>query len=315
MAPVCDAPKEESTEAFDDGFESPVSSQPCRLYRQPVPRLLPPGLTVLQDAVSEEAALAAYHFTCREGGRRWGTYFTLEGEGSADAGELPLRQRGVEPEVESMAKQLLADFWRSGAGELMQPDLAHVHGFSVWAVVGGVGMETKYHVDYAEIYRRRTNCVVPPLHSITIQVSPVQSEQVEGGTFGAHIEGLAHYSKHGYKCRRRPTEPGTDAPTDDWEKDPGWQYAPYKFRQATLSSGELMHATQRADSTPTLPPRVRAPNPTPPHNQVSFLTHAAQCVGGPRAIGAWSSGSIHLAEWRARRRRGLLSIPRSSIAR
>ena len=238
-SPGTDVPNAEDTEAFDDGFESPVSSQPCRLLRQPVPSRLPPGLTILQDAVSEEAALAAYDFTSREGGKQWGTYFRLEGDGTdAETGELMLSRRGVEPEVEAMAVQLLQDFWRSGAGELMQLDLAHVHGFSVWAVVGGIGTETKYHVDYAEVYRRRTNCVVPPLHSITIQVAPVQSDQVEGGMFGAHVEGLAHYTKHGYKCRRRPVAPGADSPTDDWGKDPGWQYAPYKFRQATLSSGE-----------------------------------------------------------------------------
>ena len=55
------------------------------------------------------------------------------------------------------------------------PDLEHVHGFSVWAVVGDVGFKTAYHLDYAEVFRHRTNVIRPPLHAATLQVGPAGS--------------------------------------------------------------------------------------------------------------------------------------------
>merc|ERR1712224_1123775 len=39
-------------------------------------------------------------------------------------------------------------------------------------------------------------------------------------------------------------------PTSDWQIDPGWTYAPYKFRQGTLSSGELPHACDKVRRWP-----------------------------------------------------------------
>ena len=61
-------------------------------------------------------------------------------------------------------------------------------------------------MDYAEVFRRRTNIVAPAIHAATLQVSPVAADggDVEGGTFGAHAGGLAHYRAPGYKTRARP---------------------------------------------------------------------------------------------------------------
>ena len=67
-------------------------------------------------------------------------------------------------------------------------------------------------------------------------------KDIEGGTFGAHVDGLEHYIRHGYKCKWGSKPADADAPTADWGIDPGWRYASYRFRQATLSSGELPHA-------------------------------------------------------------------------
>lgn len=152
------------------------------------------------------------------------------------------------PQVEDLAERLLCDFWRSSAGKLLRADLSNVHGFGIWAVIGGVGLETAYHVDYAEMYRRRTNCIVPPLHAATLQVSPVAPDEIEGGTFAAHSDGLEHYQRHGYKCRRQPPTEGL--PTSDWGTSAGWTYAPYTFRQATLSNGELPHACDKVKRWP-----------------------------------------------------------------
>ena len=148
----------------------------------------------------------------------------------------------------------LRSLFARGAGELLRDDLEHVHGFSVWAVIGGVGFETAYHVDYAEMYRRETNVIRPPVHALTLQVSPLpeglEPGAVVGGTFGAHVDGLEHYRRTGYKTRKCPVTEG-DTPTADWGSDAGWQFAPYRFNQATICSGELPHAADKVKAWPT----------------------------------------------------------------
>lgn len=255
-------------EPFCDGFTpGSCGGKPTRLLRNPKAANLGEALTVLPDVVTERTARDAYNFTVSRPieERSWGTYLRLLGE-DAD-GELQVELRGAEPEVEAVAAALLREFWRS-TSKLLRPDLKHVHGWSIWAVAGGVGAETAYHVDYAEIFRRKTNILVPPVHAATLQISPVGDGEVEGGTFGAHSGGLAHYSANGHKCcKSRPrcaaidlSAEGGDAsgaaaggaareqkqhdkPTPDWMEDPGWTYVPYKFRQGTLSMGELPHAS------------------------------------------------------------------------
>ena len=244
--------------AFDDGFAPSTTSAPTRLLRQPPLAKLKPGLTLLQNAISEEVARAAFTFTvARPPGneRQWGTYLRLVG--SDELGRLQLESRGAEPDVEELAQRIMHDFVLA-CGDIIRPDLRHVHGFSVWGVSGELGSETRYHLDYAEIYRRETNIIVPPLHAATVQVSPVTSDQVEGGTFGAHTAGLAHYATHGYKASKLNSGYQTGGPpTADWgNSDSGWEKAPYRFRQATLCSGELPHAADRIIKWPPHVPRV-----------------------------------------------------------
>lgn len=231
-------------ELFDDGFEPPsaVGAQ-CQLLRNPLPANLGPGLTVIPDAIPEAVALEAFRLSStrrlQERDREtWGTYLKLRGEHPENPGQLDLEQRGAEPDVEAVAAQILQAFWET-SGSLLREDLRHVHGFSVWAVVGNRG--TAYHVDYAEVYRRGTNVLIPPVHAITLQVSPVSPEEVEGGTFGAHRGALEHYRRFGYKARRDTAKRTMkqQQPTSDWDVDPGWTFAPYRFRQATLCRGDL----------------------------------------------------------------------------
>ena len=193
-----------SAEAYDDGFAPRSCPTAGRLLRQPASPTLPAGMTVMQGAVDPALALEAYEYTAALG-QPWGTYLTSNGESAP--GELELRPIGAEPEVESLAARLLASFWRRGAAQLCGADLEHVHGFSVWAVVGDVGFKTAYHLDYAEVFRHpnpnpdpnphpspspspspgpgsgpspsptpdqvfrhRTNVIRPPLHAATLQV-------------------------------------------------------------------------------------------------------------------------------------------------
>eukprot|EP00965_Chrysotila_dentata_P060642 2009285-Pleurochrysis_carterae.AAC.4 len=49
-----------------------------------------------------------------------------------------------------------------------------------------------YHVDYSEPYRHKTNVICPPIHAVTLQLTPLPTGfVVEGGMFGAHIDGCA----------------------------------------------------------------------------------------------------------------------------
>lgn len=236
-------------EPFDDGFVPSSCNQPAQLQRQPSPAKLPPGLTVITDAVDPELALHLYEYTVQRN-EPWGAYIRLE---SFDKeGSVVLSAGGTEPDVEMLSIDTLHSLFSRSLGKLIQDDLKHVHGFSVWAVLGGVGFETAYHMDYAEMYRRETNIIRPPIHGLTLQVCPLPADllagQVVGGTFGAHLDGLDHYRRTGYKTRKQPTT--GDAPTADWGSDAGWMYVPYKFNQATICSGELPHAADKVKAWP-----------------------------------------------------------------
>ena len=241
----------DAAEPFDDGFIPPTKlDAPTKLLRNAQPSKLN-GLHVLPNAISESAAREAYKFTTSRprdepGQQEWGTYFKIDGEDGS--GKLQLHLRGAEPEVETLAATLLQEFY-STARDLLKPDLSKIHGFSVWAVVGGPNTETAYHIDYAEVFRRQTNVIIPPIHAATLQVAPIEEgdTQVLGGKFGANSGGLEHYRKLGYKARRDPGKRHPRYPTSDWVEgeNAGWSFAPYTFRQATLSSGELPHAADR----------------------------------------------------------------------
>ena len=159
------------TEPFDDGFVPSTCLNPTRLLRQPTPRHLPPGMTLIADAIEPELARETYEFTAALG-EPWGTYLTLQGETSP--GELSVSRVGAEPvRVPRTGAQVIPAAERAA---LLRDDLKHVHGIGVWAVVGGVGFTTAYHLDYAEVYRRCTTLIRPPLHAGTLQVSLLQPD-------------------------------------------------------------------------------------------------------------------------------------------
>jgi hypothetical protein len=209
---------------------------------------------VIPEAVDEALAREAFAFSSSYAGS-WGTYLELDGldpDGSprlrASSGSL------CEPDVAALALRLVRSLLQRGTGPLLLPDMDRVHGFSLWSVQGGVGQMTEYHIDYAEVYRRETGIIRPPLHAVTLQLSPVDQADIEGGTFGAHVSGLGHYAKHGYKCRLAPPQSG--CPTPDWDTDSGWKFAPYAFNQATVSAGDVPHASSRVTKWPAHTPRV-----------------------------------------------------------
>lgn len=246
--------------AFDDGFQPPRCPHLSRMLPQPALRSdrLCPGngrqLVVIPEAVDDSLAREAFAFSSKYAGS-WGTY--LELNGLEPDGSPRLRASSGsdgEPDVTALALRLVKSLLRRGAGSLLLPDLDRLHGFSLWSVQGGVGQMTEYHVDYAEIYRRETGIIRPPLHAITLQLSPVDPEDIEGGTFGAHVGGIEHYAQHGYKCRLAPPQGGY--PTPDWCTDAGWRHAPYAFNQATVSAGDLPHASSRVVKWPVHIPRV-----------------------------------------------------------
>jgi hypothetical protein len=211
-------------------------------------------LVVIGEAVDDSLAREAFAFSSTYGGS-WGTY--LEVDGQEPDGSPRLRASSGsdgEPDVAALALRLVLSLLRRGAGPLLLPDLDRLHGFSLWSVQGDVGQMTEYHIDYAEVYRRETGIIRPPLHAITLQLSPVDPADIEGGTFGAHVGGIEHYARHGYKCRLAPPRAGCPAP--DWGTGTGWRYAPYAFNQATVCAGDVPHASSRVTRWPVHTPRV-----------------------------------------------------------
>lgn len=60
----------------------------------------------------------------------------------------------------------------------------------------------EYHIDYAELYRYETNVIYPPIVGGVLHVSPLnetRDDEMTGGDFMAHADGLEHYKKCGYK--------------------------------------------------------------------------------------------------------------------
>ena len=90
---------------FDDGFVPSGTSARTRLLRQPPCATLPPGLTVVPEAISGETAMAAYNFTVNRPNDdpQWGTYLTFHGE---EGGKLQLQRKGKEPEVRVLSLSL-----------------------------------------------------------------------------------------------------------------------------------------------------------------------------------------------------------------
>ena len=218
-------------------------------------------------AVQVPAALARgiYQHTLAEG-RSWGTYVTLAeatteeaDDGGSSSGEpRGGKARGGEAEARErrLAAQLVRALWLGAGGaaaELLAPERHRVHGFALWANAASQGEECAYHLDYAELHRRRQGILHPPILASTMHVTDFRSSgaaggAMRGGEFGVNTQGLSHYLRfghHGVLARADPAAFGRD-----WAGGDGWVKAGYRFRRAILFDGELPHCATPVEALP-----------------------------------------------------------------
>ena len=129
---------------------------------------------VIDNAFSEELAAATYQYTV-DLRRSWGSYVTLEAALSSECDDASNEDEDA-ARCYHLARELVRAVWLGGhkaAGDLFEPLAGRVHGFAVWANAGCVGEECAYHLDYAELHRRHTGKLHPPLLASTLHVSQV----------------------------------------------------------------------------------------------------------------------------------------------
>jgi hypothetical protein len=240
---------------------------------------------VVDDALPAVLADEVYRFSVeRRSGRSWGSYVMLADAAANDAaddansaaGEAEEAEEAEEDEEDeedeaaahALARRMVRAVWLGGgeqAEQLLRHELPRVHGFAVWTNCGCVGEECAYHLDYAELHRRRTGRLHPPLLASTIHVSPLhqraegegdrgeepRADTMEGGTFGVHTGGLEHYARFGHHGVLARATPG--ALEADWA-DEAWVKVDYRARRAILFDGALPH---RATTTRSMPPGLR----------------------------------------------------------
>ena len=213
-----------------------------------------PGLVAVLDSVLPRAlAEQAYRFTCAQKAP-WGGYVLKDnviGKHGAD-GALPSLKLGDDPMP--LAIQMLRHLCgATGAARALfdaEASSDRAHGFAFWALASPAGSEVPYHMDYAEQYRLETNIIHPPIMGATLQLSPIDDGDMQGGTFAIHTDGLRHYKQFGHQCRLA----SDDALRVDMESSPGWIHVPYRFNRATVHDGSLPHLSTKVTS---LPPGIK----------------------------------------------------------
>ena len=123
-----------------------------------------------------------------------------------------------------------------------QTDLDQLHGVAVWSLGATEGSQVPYHLDYAEQIRYETNRIVPPILAGTLQCTRTSS--MVGGTYCAHVEGLEHYKRHGYKGMKDRSLQLLDTLKDD----KGWIRVPYRYNRLIVQSGHLPHLSTPIES-------------------------------------------------------------------
>lgn len=149
-------------------------------------------------------------------------------------------------------------------------DMPFIHGVALWGLRAQVGSKVPYHLDYAEQIRYLTNVIVPPILAGTLQCT---CPKMKGGSFQLAMEGISHYTRHGYKCKLSPldSEPHSDRDGDepnvrtnidinasDIDSSQGKDYSEqrhngiveiqYKYNQLILHSGDLPHWSTPVES-------------------------------------------------------------------
>ncbi len=206
---------------------------------------------VYTNALPEVLVDAAYEKTAGNLQPSWGDYVTVQrikeywDRDAKGLVQLPLSSK-------DLTVSLAAHFIELSFGECRKPSKhfdssgaqtphqlwshndfdEQAHGVAVWGLTAHVQSQVPYHLDYAEQIRYESNVIVPPLLAGTLQCT---RDKIHGGDFVVSLEGIPHYQKHGYKCKRR--QPSLD----------GMITVPYHFNQLTCHLGNLPHASTKIE--------------------------------------------------------------------
>jgi len=244
---------------FDDGHipenlrDVPAQIADCPLFR----RDRNPQVHVFGNALPEPLVDLAYEKTANSGLPAWGDYVTLEQVKTfwAERGGYANKDDFQPSKTSDVTVALAAYFLKLSLGETDkakpfkqfslpgQPGLESIwnrtdaedlaHGIAVWGLAALVGSQVMYHLDYAEQIRYESNVIVPPLVAGTLHCTRAK---IKGGDFVVSLDGITHYDKHGYKCKR--SQPDIE----------NMIRIPYQFNQLTCHLGNLPHASTRIES-------------------------------------------------------------------
>jgi hypothetical protein len=245
----------------------------------------PAAVHVLDNAASSNLVDALYEATVQEA-QPWGDYVTIEQvrslwkqqeqhqQNASDAGSIPDKEELALQAVASFLKTTMSQkasmrYTRSkssiatsssGSINSAEPavntnapplfdesDLSRAHGVAIWALAADEGSHVPYHLDYAEQIRYESNVIVPPAMAGILHCT---AAVVEGGDYCAHLDGLEHYEKHGYKGAKINSKEGSAADASSIsvlpvEEDPGWVQVPYKYNRMIWQSGHLPHLSTK----------------------------------------------------------------------
>jgi hypothetical protein len=145
----------------------------------------------------------------------------------------------------TLAVHAVSQFLIDRAGSAISSDYHKIHGTAVWGLSAGLGSRVQYHIDYAELIRYETNIIYPPLYAGTLQCSrftDAVGERIVGGAFEANLEGLAHYERFGYKCKKEPVL--------DRDTSSAWVSMPYRYNRGCVHDGDLPHLSTEITEMP-----------------------------------------------------------------
>jgi hypothetical protein len=247
---------------FDDGHRPETVTVACQISEYPIfKRQQNPQVHVYANALPEQIVDAAYEKSAGNPKPAWGDYVTVEqvkdywSKNGTGTGTVTGNCNCTEPLTsDNLVVALAAHYLQISIGEGTQAhpsahfDLAGnstpsplwnrvaleelAHGVAVWGLAAETNSEVPYHLDYAEQIRYETNVVVPPLVAGTIQCT---RDKIKGGDFLISLEGIPHYEKHGYKCKR-----SIPAKED-------MICIPYRFNQLSCHLGNLPHASTKIE--------------------------------------------------------------------
>lgn len=213
-------------------------------------------LSIFDEVLPPALARSFYDHTIDNDGNPWGTYVTLDESAASDDSQCTpeaLGRMSTEETQRSIAMCAVKHLFIKRAGPLLERDYHKIHGVAVWSLSAGIGSQVRYHIDYAELYRYKTNVICPPLYAGTMHLTPVEDGEMIGGDFFANIQGLDHYRKTGYKCKLAPS---TDGVLEDLAQGSDWLKVPFRFNRAIVHDGDFPHLSTTIQDMPTRLKRV-----------------------------------------------------------